>query len=206
MNDSLLQSVTASAEQPVHDVRAVHDAVGLRFDGVGHGKGAWIVIKIIPAPHSGSATVIGASVDRDSGQMIDTATGDIISPRAVRRGIIEEGSWELFATVDDLSDSAKGGSRGQYSWTRPRESDFQQLKAETCTNHLQKAELSFVGTTPRPRAQHNSNRYTSYRRDGRQPSSPRTNRSSNLCNYLPHRACHRTMLSFSRRCTGTIRS
>jgi hypothetical protein len=59
MNDSLLQSVTASAEQPVHDVRAVHDAVGLRFDGVGHGKGAWIVIKIIPAAYarlsSGSA-------------------------------------------------------------------------------------------------------------------------------------------------------
>jgi hypothetical protein len=73
MNDTLLLSVPASADQPLHDVRAVHNAASLRFDAVDGGGGAWMVIKIMPAPHSGSATIIGASIDIDSGQMIARA-------------------------------------------------------------------------------------------------------------------------------------
>jgi hypothetical protein len=125
MNDTLMLSVPATADQPLHDMRAVHDVASLRFDAVDSDGRLWMVVRIIPAPHSGSAT-IGASIDLDSGQMVDTATGDIIPPGAARGGTLEEGSWEL---MTPMSDSVTA-SRGQYSWTKPRETHARKLEAE----------------------------------------------------------------------------
>jgi hypothetical protein len=127
MNDTLLLPTPAFTDQDLHDVRAAHDMANLRFDAVAKGdEGFWIIIKIIPAPHSGSATTVGASIDLDSGKLIDNRTGKILTPDAAQPGIMEEGSWEL---VTSLSNSPTT-SRGQYSWTEPRRTRIRSLEVE----------------------------------------------------------------------------
>jgi hypothetical protein len=126
MNDTLLLSTPALTDQDLHDVRAAHDMANLRFDAVAKGgEGSWIIIKIIPAPHSGSATIVGASIDLASGKLIDKRQ-EILTPDAAQPGIMEEGSWELVAS---LSNSATT-SRGKYSWTEPRRTRIRGLEVE----------------------------------------------------------------------------
>jgi len=126
MKDALLPQTPARPHQEIHDVRATHDVANLRFDPVKVGAGTWVVIKITPAPHSGSATVIGAAIDAGSGKLIDRGTGKEMTPDAARSGIIEEGSWELVAS---LNGPAIPG-RGQYSWTEPLATRVHKLEAK----------------------------------------------------------------------------
>jgi hypothetical protein len=200
MNDALLLSVPASADQPLHDVRAVHDVASLRFETVDRRGGAWMVIKISPAPHSESATIIGASIDIESGQMIDSATGNIISPGASLGGTIEEGTWELIA---HLSDTVMA-SRGQYSWTKPHEFLTRKLEAEDLFHPFAQGGVIFCRHNPAAQGAAQFESVHLIPGAGRQPSGPRTKRSSNLRSSLRHRARHPTMQSFWGCCTGTI--
>jgi hypothetical protein len=159
-----------------------------------------MVIKIIPASHSGSATIVGAididsvgaSIDIDSGQMIDTATGNIILPGALHSGTIMEGSWEPHCPF---------ASGGQYSWTKPYQTLARELKAEKPVRSICARRSYLLSAQSRG---HNSNRYTSYRGDGRQRFGPHTKRSSNLRSFLRYLACHRTMHSFGECCATII--
>ena len=109
-----------------HDVRATHDMANLRFDA--GGADAWVILRIAPDPHSGSATMIGVMLDAASGAMLDARTGQIVTtPETVRSGIIEEGSWALVASLDG---GAPAATTGRYSWTEPAPTRLHGLAAE----------------------------------------------------------------------------
>src|SRR2546421_3121345 len=108
MSDTMLPATPARPHQPIHDARATHDVANLRFVAEKAGAGAWVVLKITPAPHSGSATAIGASIDAATGKLIETSTGKDLSPGAAHPGIIEQGSWELIASLSGPATASRG--------------------------------------------------------------------------------------------------
>jgi hypothetical protein len=117
MVDASSMSPDVFTDQPLHDLRAIHDIMGVRFGELQQSRDrAWSVVKITAALYSGSATVIGTYIEAESGRLIDESTGDVVQPRSRPVGIIEEGSWELIDTLGHFT----GANRGQYGWTEPR--------------------------------------------------------------------------------------
>ena len=115
-----------SAYPHLHDVRATHDVARLRYDAVTDAEdGAWAVLKLVPGPSSGAATILGASTDVATGKLIDDATGQEMPPDRVRKGVIEEGSWECMALL-----RGSVAPRGRYSWTEPAKANVRGLRVE----------------------------------------------------------------------------
>jgi hypothetical protein len=113
-------------DRPFHDVRATHDMASLRFDAEGPRR--WTIIDIDPAPHSGSATMVGVALDGASGALVDVRTGEIVTaPEAIPSGIVHEGSWTLVASLAE--DGDRSMPSGRYSWTEPAETRLHRLTA-----------------------------------------------------------------------------
>ena len=113
MNSTL--SNTTAMDRVLHDVRAVHDAAILPFalDNLPDAK--WLIMRITPAPDSGAAESAGTAVDIQSGQVVDTTTGQAVSPRAAPLALKKSGRWEL---VSALAPSVLQRN-GTYAWGQP---------------------------------------------------------------------------------------
>jgi hypothetical protein len=83
------------------------------------------VLKLVPGPSSGAATILGASTELATGKLIDDATGQEMPPDRVRKGIIEEGSWECLASL-----RGSVAQRGEYAWTEPARTHVRGLRVE----------------------------------------------------------------------------
>src|SRR5260370_14305605 len=91
----------------LHDARAVHDCSNIQFlQFVVNGRPLWVVAQITPGAQSGSATVPGAYIQAETGQLV--------TPKGSQTVIIKEGKWTLLA-----SGQRTEASGGTYSWTEP---------------------------------------------------------------------------------------
>jgi hypothetical protein len=113
-------------DQPLHDARAIYDMIRLRFDELQKSQdGVWSVLKITPASHSGSLTLIGAYIDAASGQLIDESTGNVVQPANRTVGITQKGSWQRIDALGHYS----GANYGQYGWTDPVKATIRKREA-----------------------------------------------------------------------------
>jgi hypothetical protein len=93
----------------LHDARAVHDTASLRFrDFETNGEPSWVLATVTPAPRSGSATVPGAYIKAD--------TGELVMPGAAETVVVKAGSWKAEAAA-----RAGQSTGGTYDWTEPLE-------------------------------------------------------------------------------------
>lgn len=103
----------------LHDARAVHDTASLHFADFETGQvPSWVLATVTPGPNSGSATVPGASIKAE--------TGELVVPQGAKAVLLKEGTWKT-------SVSASGHGRlatGTYSWSEPLEQDKRILPPE----------------------------------------------------------------------------
>jgi hypothetical protein len=113
-------------EQHLHDLRAVYDMGNLRLQpGSDAADRPWSVLRLLPDPHSGSATAIGVAQNIDTGQLVEAGTGKPIPPGSpTNPGLIEEGSWNLISRIG----APPGKQSGRYKWTEPI--DYRDRKPE----------------------------------------------------------------------------
>lgn len=91
----------------LHDVRAVHDCAHIDWSQfIVGGQPTWMVIDIIPGANSGSATIPGAHIQAETGQLVTPSGGQTVTVR--------EGEWKLLSSARQADRSS-----GQYSWTEP---------------------------------------------------------------------------------------
>jgi hypothetical protein len=108
--------LTAPPEQHLHDLRAVHDMANLRLDPASDTGGRpWSVIRLAPAPYSGSETLIGAALNGKTGELVEAATGKPAAEMSFSPGVIEEGSWTAITRIG----APIGKQSGAYKWTEP---------------------------------------------------------------------------------------
>src|SRR5271169_6532640 len=102
MVDTPLSQAPATRDRVLHDARAVLDVS--EFDVTQLPEGLWAVVRLVPALHSGSATVSGAFIDGDTGRLVDAAGRSVSEPpgtaaSAGRGTIWYEGSYEITAAL-----------------------------------------------------------------------------------------------------------
>jgi hypothetical protein len=108
--------LTATPDQHLHDLRAVHDMGDLRVDlGQDTADRLWYVLRVTPDPHSGSTTLVGAAIDGKTGELIDSATGKPAGESSFPSALIQEGSWTLMTRIG----APRGKQRGRYKWIEP---------------------------------------------------------------------------------------
>lgn len=115
MVDTPLSQAPATRDRVLHDARAVLDVS--EFDVTQLTEGSWTVVRLAPAPHSGSATVSGAFIDGDTGRLVDAAGRSVseppgTAPSAGHGTIWYEGSYEITAALGGQPAPASG----RYSW------------------------------------------------------------------------------------------
>jgi hypothetical protein len=90
----------------LHDARSVHDSSSLRFKVFEiNGVSSWVLAVVTPSSRSGSATVLGAYINGD--------TGELITPPNADTAVVKEGTLKVVAAAPQ----AKQLIRNQYSWT-----------------------------------------------------------------------------------------
>jgi hypothetical protein len=105
----------------LHDARAVHDITALRFGAYeADGVPAWILASVIPGPRSGSATIPGA--------FLKAETGELVMAEAQGPVVIKEGRWKAVAAARPHQRCAEG----DYSWTEPLVQQKRGLDPEDC--------------------------------------------------------------------------
>jgi hypothetical protein len=108
MVETPLSQAPATREQVLHDTRAVLDVS--EFDATQLGAGSWVILRTVPAPHSGSATVSGAVIDGDTGRLVAESGG--ASAPAGYGTVWYEGSYEITSALSGPTPPASG----RYSW------------------------------------------------------------------------------------------
>lgn len=108
------------SKQVLHDLRAIHDVVSLRAERLA--AAAWDLVELRPDPYSGGAMTVGASVDGDTGKLIDDATGRELAPGEARTGLVFAGEWKILDAVVPQS--------GRYSWVEPPKTRLQGLSSK----------------------------------------------------------------------------
>ncbi len=115
MADTPLSQAPAVRQRVLHDARAVLDVS--EFDVTQLAEGPWIVLRALPAPHSGSATVSGAFIDGDTGRLVDESGRFADQSRGTTSSagygtIWYEGSYEIMSVLAGQPPP----EAGRYSW------------------------------------------------------------------------------------------
>jgi len=108
MVDTPLSQAQATRERVLHDARAVLDVS--EFEAAQMGMGVWVVLRVMPAPHSGAATTNETVLDGDTGRLVDQsgAEASLAGPAVVRF----EGAYEITSALSGPPPPASG----RYSW------------------------------------------------------------------------------------------
>ena len=94
----------------IHDARAVHDTAHLQFrDYVVGGQPMWVEALVTPSAESGSATIPGSHLNKN--------TGELINPEGAQLALEKAGSCKTI-TAAVGTDTYRGGT---YSWLEPME-------------------------------------------------------------------------------------
>jgi hypothetical protein len=92
----------------LHDARAVHDTASLHFKDLElHGVPSWVLAIVTPSSRSGAATIPGAYIKADTGELVTPPNGDTV--------VVKEGTWQVVAAARRANQS----TGNQYSWTEP---------------------------------------------------------------------------------------
>jgi hypothetical protein len=119
MVDTPLSQAPVTRDRVLHDARAVLDVS--EFDATQLNEGLWTVARLVPAPHSGSATARGAFIDGDTGRLVGPSGRPVSEPpgTAASAGyatIWYEGSYEITTALGGQPAPASG----RYSWREER--------------------------------------------------------------------------------------
>src|SRR5260370_38778106 len=91
MVDTPLSQAPATQERVLHDARAVLDVS--EFDVTLLTEGSWVVVRLVPAPHSGSATGRGAFIEGGTGRPVDASGRSIDETSRTVAAVGQGTSW-----------------------------------------------------------------------------------------------------------------
>lgn len=105
-------------EALMHEARAVHDVATLQLSDYRIQAGSsWIVATLAPAADSGAATIPGAYVEAETGQLVNVDQHEPV--------VMKQGRWQAQAAGD-----AQAPTQGRYAWTEPMDRPMRKLAPE----------------------------------------------------------------------------